>query len=101
MSPSARSRSALLGTSAARAAAHNAQPEYWGRGGSNSKAHQPAGWRGARPGYQRPDKQKALRAPRKSRCLSTPPISKAARASCLVTMAIGTMAIGTALSDVC
>jgi hypothetical protein len=25
--------------------------------------------------YQRPDKQKALRAPRKSRCLSTPPCS--------------------------
>jgi hypothetical protein len=75
MSPSARSRSALLGTGAARAAAHNAQLYTWGRGGSNPKAHQPAGWRGARPGYQRPDKQKALRAPRKSRCFCQhPPI---------------------------
>jgi hypothetical protein len=45
----------------------------WGRCGSNPKAHKPAGWHGARPGYNRPDKQKALRAPRKSWCLSTPP----------------------------
>ena len=44
-----RSRPALIGKDAARATTSNAQPEYWGRSGSNPKAHKPAGWRGCSP----------------------------------------------------